>query len=346
MKNYFEKRFCEYLDSEWPVVIGNNEYQGSDVFKVYAPADYESALSEWIEIQKSEAREKVKEILSDNGCLQRFNRLAERTIEDQVLPFVGAGMSKPSGFLLWEAFLKEVAREDPALLLKIEARINDYDYEGAAQEIADHFNENILAESVENHFDRRVFEIRGPVGLLPALFKRGCVTTNFDCILERVFKDNQLEFEEVFAGEEVRGMPRAVANDGHVIAKLHGAANNPRGRVLTTAEYDSAYGDEGALSQILSLLVSNRSLLFMGCSLGTDRTISALRHLKTENRLDLPRHYAFLEDPGPEQRVDRRSELDQAEIHPIWYPVENPEFDHDGWIESLLVSLHGGPIDD
>ena len=34
----------------------------------------------------------------------------------------------------------------------------------------------------------------------------------------------------------------------------------------------------------------------------------------------------------------------RAEIHPIWYPVENEETDHDMWLEDLLFALDGGPL--
>lgn len=346
MRNYLEPKFCEYLDTEWPIVIGHNEYPCSEVFKEYAPMDYESTFTEWIEDQKGEARQRVKETLEENGCLPRFNKLAERVLDDHVIPFIGAGMSKPSGFMLWGAFLTEIAKEDPELVPPINDLLAAYDFEGAAQAIAEHFTANILAENIENHFDRQVFDVRGPVGLLPSLFKRGCVTTNFDYVLERTFEDNGCDFVDSFSGEDVKRAPRVAAHEKHVILKLHGTADNHQGRVLTTNEYDDAYGEAGALPELLNFLVSNRSLLFLGCSLGVDRTVSALRELKAATALELPRHYAFLSDPGLENRAARRSELDQAEIHPIWYPVENHEYDHSNWIEGLLLALHGGPIND
>lgn len=346
MKRYFKQRFCEAFDAEWPIVVAGNEYQSSDVLMVYAPHDYDAYFTEWLEQQKTDARQRVKDNLLANGCLPRFNRLAERSLGGQVLPFVGAGMSKSSGFSLWSAFLKELAAEDPALVPTVEDLMRAGNFEGAAQCVADRFNVNILSEQVENYFGRQVFEVKGPVALLPLLFQQGCVTTNFDILLEKAYREYDVAFVAQYAGEELRRAPRDAASGQHVIFKIHGQADDDRGRVLTTAEYEKAYGEEGALPGVLNYLISNRSLLFLGCSLGLDRTVQALKEIKAGAELALPRHYAFLMDPGPEARPERRTDLEQAEIHPIWYPVEDEASDHDSCIEDLLVALAEGPIDE
>ena len=345
MRKYFEQRFCEALDTDWPIIVAGNEYQSSEVLKVYAPQDFESYFTEWLEQQKTEAKQRVRENLAANGCLQRFNRLAERTTDEQVLPFVGAGMSKQSGFVLWSTFLKELAKEDPELMPRVDELICSGNFEEAAQCVADRFNINILAEQVENYFGREIFEVKGPVSLLPFLFKQGCVTTNFDVVLDKAYRENDREFLREYAGEDVKRAPREAANGQHVIFKIHGRADNVQGRVLTSTEYQNAYGKDGALPDLLNYLISNRSLLFLGCSLGIDRTVQALRKIKASSAVQLPRHYAFLKDPGPDVRPKRREELEQAEIHPIWYPVEDDAFDHDSCIEDLLISLGEGPID-
>jgi hypothetical protein len=346
VKKYFEQRFCEALDSDWPIVVAGNEYQSSDVLRVYAPHDYDSYFTEWLEQQKTDARQRVRDSLLANGCLMRFNRLAERTIAGQVLPFVGAGMSKPSGFALWNIFLKDLASEDPALVPRVDELMRSGDFERAAQCIADRFNVNMLAEQVENYFGCEIFEVKGSVSLLPLLLKQGCVTTNFDVVLEKTYRENDLAFLAEYAGEDVKRAPRDAANGRHVIFKIHGRANDDRGRVLTSTEYDRAYGVDDTLAGVLNYLISNRSLLFLGCSLCLDRTVQALRAIKMGAGIPLPRHYAFLKDPGPDARPERREGLEQAEIHPIWYSVEDGASDHDSCIEDLLVALAEGPIDE
>ncbi|MBW4964061.1 SIR2 family protein [Sulfitobacter sp. CW3] len=332
------------MDANGPVVLGGNEYDSSEVFKVYAPHDYDANFTEWLADHKTIVRLRVAEELARNGCQPRFNRLAERQRSQQILPFVGAGLSRPSGFVMWRQFIEEVAQIDPALLLTVQQRMDAGDYEGAAQCICDAQNENRLAEQIENYFDRQFFEVRGPVKLLPLLFSLGCVTTNFDAVLEKSYEEHGLEFVTSYAGQQVLEAPRNSANTQHALFKLHGHANSANGRILTAREYDHAYGNDRALPGMIAYLAANRSFLFLGSSLSVDRTIRALQQIKANAPLNFSRHYAFLQDPGEGYREARAAELEQAEIYPIWYPVDDHDVDHDRWIEDYLVALEGGPL--
>jgi len=344
VKGYFENRYKEELDSDGPLVLGNNEYPSSDVFKVYAPHDYDANFTEWLADHKTAVRLRVAEELDRNGCLPRFNRLAEKQRGQLILPFVGAGMSRSSGFVMWRQFIEEVARIDAGLLQTVQQRMAAGDYEGAAQCICDVQNENRLAEQIENHFDRQFFEVKGPVRLLPLMFRLGCVTTNFDRVLEKAYVETGLEFVTSYAGQQVLDAPRNAANTQHALFKLHGHANSANGRILTAREYDQAYGNDRALPGMIQYLAANRSFLFLGSSLSTDRTIRALQQIKANAPLNYSRHYAFIQDPGEGSREARAAELERAEIYPIWYPVEDHAVDHDKWNEEYLVALEGGPL--
>lgn len=344
MNKYFEPRFHEHLDEVSPVVWGGQSYSSGQAFMDHAPDDYRSNLTGWVKVQQEEARSRVRDMLTDCGCLQRFNRLAERHMEQQVLPFVGAGMSKPSGFPMWAAFLKDLAQNDPDVLDRVEQSIEEGRFADAAQVIADNLGENMLAEQIENYFAGNMFSPEGPVRLIPELFKLGCVTSNFDHVLEKIYENNEQAFAEVFSGANIIDAPREATNGSNVLFKIHGTAASRNGRVLTTREYDQAYGNARTVPGTLNYLITNRSLLFMGCSLATDRTITAMREIKAMNGAAGLRHYAFLEDPGQPHRTPRHAELEQAEIHPIWYPVEDHETDHDSWLENLLFALDGGPL--
>lgn len=344
MISYFEPRFHDYLDDVSPVIWGGAQYSSGQAFKDHAPEDYRSNLTTWVQDKQEEARGRVRDMLTDCGCLQRFNRLAERHMEQQILPFVGAGMSKPSGFPMWGAFLTDLARNDPQVLDKVEQSIEEGRFADAAQIIADDLDENMLAEQIENYFAGNVFTPDGPVRLIPQLFKLGCVTTNFDHVLEKIYEHNEHAFDAVFSGTNIIDAPRRAASGENVLFKIHGTAASRNGRVLTAREYNNAYGNQRTVPGTLNHLITNRSLLFMGCSLATDRTITAMQEIKAMNGAAGLRHYAFLADPGQPNRTGKHTELQRAEIHPIWYPVEDHESDHDSWLEDLLFALDGGPI--
>ena len=95
---------------------------------------------------------------------------------------------------------------------------------------------------------------------------------------------------------------------------------------------------------MLSSVVTNRQLLFLGCSLSADRTVQALVDIKNHVKLHQPQHFAFLPLDDDTDREVRRQELIAANINPIWYPFKSGD-DHDEYIEALLVCLVDGGLD-
>ena len=101
-------------------------------------------------------------------------------------------------------------------------------------------------------------------------------------------------------------------------------------------EYAQAYGDAGIVRRFFSRFLFGKSLLFVGCSLLTDRTLQTMEQLVSDEGADtLPQHYAFLELKKGIDRIERKKALAKANIFPIWYP----EGEHDESIESLLLAL-------
>ncbi|MEO0953171.1 MAG: SIR2 family protein, partial [Pseudomonadota bacterium] len=118
----------------------------------------------------------------------------------------------------------------------------------------------------------------------------------------------------------------------------------PHGRVLTRLEYQRAYANEITLAGLLTRLTGNKHLLFMGCSLNTDRTLEALIEINNNAGVNAPPHSAILPLTEGTDRLARRQQLNAANIHPIWYPHEAGG-DHDQPIEDLLVCLIEGGLD-
>lgn len=335
---YFRQRFVDELNDEGPVTIRAFTFPSTDVLKTMAPNDYEVYFLEWASDQKLEAKERAREFLERYGCLDRFNRLHSQLDRDSVIPFVGAGLSKPTGFPLWGAFLEGLIADYPAAADELRAHLAAYRYEEAAQLLLDRMGPDVFAEAIQNSFGSRLKSVKGPVRLLPYLFTRGCLTTNFDYVLNRVYDASDHRLKGEFAGARLSEAPRRMADEPHCLLRLHGEADSANGRVLTGGEYLASYGDGGNYREIFKLLIANASFLFLGCSLTVDRTIGVLREIKQAAVVETPRHFAFLPLSEGLDREARRNELGQADIHPIWYPPEN----HDQAIEDLLISLMEG----
>ncbi len=318
------------------------EWPPADVLQTMAPRDYEAHFLDWVSSQKQNAKDRAREFLERFNCLDRFNRLHTQLDRQSVIPFVGAGLSRPTGFPLWGEFLEGLTADYPAIADQVRAHLAAFRYEEAAQLVLDRMGSDVFAEAVQNAFGSRIKVLKGPVQLLPLIFRRGCLTTNFDYVLSRIYEVSGCPLKGEFVGGRLNEAPRRLADEPHCLLRLHGEADSAQGRVLTGSEYSACYGDGGNYREILKLLLANTSLLFLGCSLSFDRTVHALREIKQAAVVEAPRHFAFLPLTEATDREVRRSELGQADIHPIWYPPQ----DHDQAIEDLLISLMEGGFHD
>lgn len=339
---YFRQRFVEELNDEGPVIVRTFDWPSSEVLQTMAPHDYAVHFFDWVASQKQNAKDRAREFLERFGCLDRFDRLHMQLTQQSVIPFVGAGLSKPTGFPLWSRFLEDLTVDYPAIVDQIREHLAAFRFEEAAQVLLERMGPDVFAEAIQNAFGSRIKSLKGPVQLLPSMFTRGCFTTNFDYVLDRVYDDSEHRFNGEFSGTRLNEAPRRMAEEPHCLLRLHGEADSAQGRILTGGEYVENYGEGGNYRELFKVLIANTSLLFLGCSLSVDRTVQALREIKQAAVVETPRHFAFLPLNEEMDREARRSELGQADIHPIWYPPE----DHDQAIEDLLISLMEGGFHD
>lgn len=130
---------------------------------------------------------------------------------------------------------------------------------------------------------------RGALALLPLLATGPVATTNFDRLLERAFEANGAAFDSVISGPRPDLIVDALHGDRHVLIKLHGDWQDRVGRTFARSDYDTNYGKSQPerrrelLDSAERLLFSCRSLLFIGASLGPDRTVRLLQEVHRNN---------------------------------------------------------------
>lgn len=295
-------------------------------------------------IPVEEALRKIRAAKTSNG--DYLDDLRERLTGARpipLVPFVGAGLSMPMGFPSWGEFLTLLAAEcgksEEITTLLLEGK-----YEEAAETVERGLGSAIFNRRVAHIFGERrskECELRGAVLALPDLAGGAVVTTNFDRVLERVFAEAGSPFEYVAWGSKVDSIRRAMAENKPFLLKIHGDAEERSDRVLTKADYDAHYavGNPEGLRAQLGRVFQGRTLLFVGCSLGKDRTIDVLSDvLKHASGLE---HFAIVAKPtSDEQFVTKQQLLGARGILPIWYP----ESQHDliepllKWIASLQPS--------
>ncbi len=113
----------------------------------------------------------------------------------RIVPFVGAGMSKPMGMPLWGEALKELLGRLPgADAAAINAQIDAGHYLGAAQALVDH-DDVQTTNFVRTKYRIQKIKLGGPMVLLPRIAKGCVVTTNFDDAIEETYRGVNVEFK-------------------------------------------------------------------------------------------------------------------------------------------------------
>jgi SIR2-like domain len=245
-----------------------------------------------------------------------------------VIPFIGAGMSHDYGAPMWGDFLElaAVTDEDKG---EVKRLVKDGEYEEAAQFLDAGPHGAHFRALVTERLDVAVAPERrtaGPLSLLPLLTKGPVITTNFDRVLEAFYE----AAERPFAGDAwIAGRQQplrildAIQQNRHVLIKLHGDVRDALTFTFTALEYDESYGSlergtRGVLTDLGNVIYTNRPLLFLGCSLEKDRTLTVLQQVASQNRF--LKHYAVLAAPKTLPELEtRRDELKRSGIVPLWF---------------------------
>lgn len=342
---YLDILFQEYLNEKYGEKDGQIYIEGygfycSDILAIDNEA-YKQAFEEWKNNRKIELMEKGKSFLKKFNIESRFEALKKQYKNGKLNLFLGAGISIPSGYKSWSDMLFYLrSHTDKISEEEIHKLIKEGKYEEAAQLLYDKLGATRFNELLENEYNLDKEEIKGSVNFLPFVFQEShIITTNFDNIIKNVYEDNILKFAEPILGFEEEEIVKLLNSENRLLIKLHGRANNPKKRILTQKEYNKFY-NENNLKISLEKIMHN-SLLFIGCSLNTDRTIKSMTEIKKENPY-LARYYAFLQLNEQDNKEEIEEYLAKANIFPIWYD----DYYHDESIEAFLLLLTEGELYD
>jgi hypothetical protein len=286
----------------------------------------------------------IDELIQIEANGANLRRLVEQLQSDSgIIPFIGAGVSIPVGFPSWTAFLLSQAHR-VGLKSKVQHRIKAGEYEEAAQDLLDCMQPRAFNDAIEDKFGDHLFQgkdLSGTASYIPLLTRGPIITTNFDRVLERVFENAGRPFERVILGARPDSFHKAVHQGRNYLLKIHGDFEDRADRVLTLEDYQRHYGIKVEtqvdfslpLPRILKQILWGRTLLFIGCSLSLDRTVSLLRSIVSET--PEVAHFAIVEKPKVKaQYYLKTRQLAEQGIRPIWFPHGEYKF-----IEVVLAYL-------
>lgn len=330
---FLQPVFDEELDADGDILVAGTPFQRSRILSELEPEDYKQAFSDWCQQRRDRLLERAEELLDLYDNRERFDRLKLAFRSGSVIPFIGAGLSMPSGYPGWTYFLHRLRAESHVPECDFETLIENGEYEEAAQRLFDD-SAKMFNEGLVNHFagDR---EVIGPVQYLPLIFSGTLLTTNFDSVLKRLYDVNGKSFDLEMYGDDSEEFAELLGRGKRVLLRLHGHCDRVKHRVITRSEYDTVY-DVAKLEHLVRDVLFRKPLLFLGCSLAHDRVQKAMTQFVSSAAAgDLVSHFAIAELKDTDDRVARRKLLAGANIFPIWYP----ESQHDEAIEALLLKL-------
>ncbi len=330
--------FNEYFDGDEQIKLGKLKFEKSKVLFWLDRELYYDEQTAWKNQTLEEQHQTCIELL--RGHILPFSELTDAIERQRIVPFIGAGLSKPMDMPLWTDAMRKLHDRihypnDP----DISKLIDDGKYLEAAQVLADH---NL---TLTNNFIRTTYRVQKVVGsvlLLPHIGHGCIVTTNLDNAIEEVFKRDGITFDSYMHGTQHHNFFSRLVRGQRCLLKLHGDADDPQTYVLTKAQYRDAYEEplnfHQPLPKALRQIYISNSLLFLGCSLEQDWTFELFRTVKQQCEYEIPNHYAFLPEPDTAQKKQQKETvLLDLNIQPIWYPKN--EHEHVEKLLSLAIDV-------
>lgn len=274
-----------------------------------------------------------------------FDYLLQAVEQSGVVPFVGAGLSAPFGYPAWTSMLLDFGHR-ARVEKEIQRLLDNGQYEEAADNLRNELGATRFEDGLrEAYSDARIpaGDLGGAVAQLPSLAPGPVITTNFDRVLETIFERAGTPFKRIFSGGGGGAGSGALQTSEQVLLKVHGDLADAEHRILTFGEYETHYGPasgrlldlERELPRLLHQILIHRPILFLGCSLRQDRTVTLL--LEVAQHYGQIYHYAVLEKPADEEdfRAQRRH-LSERNVRPLWYPTGKHAL-----VEAVLLRLVG-----
>ena len=243
-----------------------------------------------------------------------------------VLPFVGAGFSVASGCPSWSDYILKQAVRSGFDEADVKRRLQDGHHEQLMDEVIGRLSIDVFKRDFSTQFEGgRITPSLSPSAELIDLFDGCYITTNFDRVLEKCHAEKK-GFEEKVVGKEHTGrFLKAIYRSEKYLLKLHGNIDEQRDRVLTQAEYISAYGEVGVdynlpIPNILKRVFGSFTILFVGCSLISDRYLQVLRDVREVAPDFMPEHFAIMVAPSDSEDLSARDRfMANHGITPIWF---------------------------
>jgi hypothetical protein len=258
--------------------------------------------------------------------------LISNLVNNNVVPFVGSGFSKPSGLPLWNELIVNLFREleedyDIQDLRKLyeSGNISSID----APEIYNIITTTKypLRQYIKNSFDH-LWKTNNYHGLLTKFQVDTILTTNFDSLIEDAYKQEGIAINTIYKNGD---LPFFDEKRSIQLIKIHGTIEDINSIVLAKSEYSNYKQRNRLVYHLVSTIFLTRTILFLGFSLHDPNIIGLLDEIKRIVGDEMRTHYALMYSP----RSDVVSKLLEYGIRVINLPHERVEESTREWLGGL-----------
>lgn len=206
-------------------------------------------------------------------------------LEGTAAAFVGAGISRASGFVDWKGLLRDVAKDLDLDVDKETDLVALAQYHVNSRRSRSHLNQLLIEEFTK---DATLTDNHRLIANLPL---ETVWTTNYDDLLERAFEEAHKKIDVKRTKEN---MAITVPRRAVTIYKMHGDKMMPDEAVLTKEDYEAYDHKRSIFSMKLKGDLIERPFLFLGFSFtdpNIDYILSRVRMLLGENQRE---HYCIM----------------------------------------------------
>ncbi len=228
----------------------------------------------------------LKKLLMDskqelNTFLDTFSK---HVIQGEASLFLGAGMSRNSGFPSWKELFSSCAKE---LDLSLE---NENDLYAIAQFYVNKYNDSALRKKISEITNRNAKASKPLRGLLNMGFS-SIWTTNYDKLIEQGLAKLNINHNVIIRDSELSNVDM---HERVNVYKLNGDIHDLENAIITKSDYESYKNKHRLFQTFLKKELISNTFLFVGYSFTDDAVISCLNDInqylgKTGNC-----HYALM----------------------------------------------------
>lgn len=160
-------------------------------------------------------------------------------------------------------------------------------------------NRNEVERILEDHIDAPTLNPLPVHQLLADMSFSAFITTNYDRLLEKALEKQRKKFISIIEENDVSRW----RNSQLPVIKIHGCVSRPKTMIAAEDEYRPLSSSKPVMAALLTALLANKTVLFLGFSLADDDFRTLYQELKGLLGNNMPTSYAIVRNCDDYQKI-------------------------------------------